>query len=31
MLTGLKVSSSACERAFYLPEHNAKRDARTEL
>ena len=25
ILTGLKVSSLACKRAFYIPEHNAKR------
>ena len=23
MLTGLKVSSLACKRVFYRPEHNA--------
>ena len=26
MLTGLKVSSLACKRVFYLPEYNAKGD-----
>ena len=26
MLTGLKVSSLACKRAFHVPEQNAKRD-----
>ena len=26
ILTGLKVSSLACKRVFYIPKHNAKRD-----
>ena len=32
MLTGLKVSSFACEYVYYRPEHNAKRGLQeTEL
>ena len=31
MLARLKVSSSACIRVFYRPEHNAKGDSRIIL